>query len=64
MILDKYTPSHSLEEFQQSNYRITHTALKSAFELGINSKEMKSAIKSIKKDHFYKSMTSKYDHKI
>lgn len=64
MILDKYTPSHHLEEFQNSNYRITNTALKSAFELGFNSQEIKSAIKSMKKEHFYKSMTSKYNHKL
>lgn len=63
-ILDKFTPSYDLEEFKESDFSVTITAQKSAVALGIDRAEIERVVKSMKTSHFYKSMTSIYNHKI
>ena len=63
-IMDKYTPTYDLENFKQSNFSITTTALLSAQELGFEMEGIRGVVAAMKKDQFYKSMTSKYNHKV
>ena len=64
MIVDKYTPSYNLEEFKRSHFDITVTAAKDAAKIGFDMDGIRAVVRSMKKEHFYKSMTSYSDHKI
>ena len=63
-VMDKYKPSYDLRKIQQTGYVITRTALTSAAELGFDADGIHEVIASMEKSHFYKSMTSKYNHKV
>lgn len=62
--MEKFAPTYSLEEFKNSDFNITLTAKKNAYELGFNSEDIHDVISSMELKHFYKSMTSYADHKI
>jgi hypothetical protein len=61
-IMDKYTPTYDLDSFKKSSFLITTTALQSAAELGFTRADIQTVVSSMEKHHFYKSMTSKYNH--
>ena len=63
-VMDKYKPSYDLRKIQQTGYFITRTALMSAAELGFDADGIHEVIASMEQSHFYKSMTSKYNHKV
>lgn len=63
-IMDKYTPTYSLSSFKKSDFATTMTALKGAATLGMDFDGIKQVVSTMKKKHFYKSMTSKMNHKI
>ena len=62
--LDKFTPTYDLERFKSSNYEITETAIRCAGDLGMNRRGIVKVISTMKKEHFYKSMTSYINHKV
>ena len=62
--MEKFMPTYSLEEFKNSDFNITLTAKKTAYELGFNSEDIHNVISSMELKHFYKSMTSYANHKI
>lgn len=62
--MDKFKPTYDLSSFQHSKYTITTTALLSATQLGFTGTDIQEIILSMQKKHFYKSMTSKYNHSI
>ena len=61
-VIDKYTPTYDLESFKQSKYEIKMSAIRSAFDLGFNRTDIRAAIQSMERKHFYKSMTSYNNH--
>lgn len=63
-IMEKYTPTYDLEKFKQSNFSITTTALRSATEIGFDIEGVHAVVSTMEKSQFYKSMTSKYNHKL
>ena len=63
-VMDKYKPSYDLRKIQKTGYFITRTALMSAAELGFDADGIHEVIASMEQSHFYKSMTSKYNHKV
>ena len=63
-IMDKYTPTYDLEKFKQSDFSITTTALTSAVEIGFDMEGIHEVVSTMKKSQFYKSMTSKNNHKL
>ena len=63
-IMDKYTPTYNLEKFKRSNFSITTTALMSAAEIGFDIDGICEVVSTMKRSQFYKSMTSKYNHKL
>ncbi len=62
--MEKFNPTYNLEEFKNSDYKITNTAFRSALELEFDENDIKKVISTMKKEHFYKSMTSYANHKI
>lgn len=62
--MEKYTPTYNLEEFKQSNFLVTATANKTAFDLGFDSEGIRKVVSTMQKNQFYKSMTSYANHKI
>lgn len=62
--MEKFNPTYNLEEFQNSDFRITLTARKSATALGFLEKDIREVVASMKPVHFYKSMTSYANNKI
>ena len=62
--MEKFTPSFSLTEFKNSDYRITTTAKKNARALGFDDDDVDKVISTMELKHFYKSMTSYADHRI
>ena len=62
--MDKYTPTYNLEEFKSSNFFVTATATKTAFDLGFDAEGIKKVVSTMNENHFYKSMTSYANHKI
>ena len=62
--MEKFNPSYSLEEFKNSNFEITKTAIKTAQELGFYEQDIRKIISTMELKHFYKSMTSYFNHKI
>ena len=63
-VLDKLTPSYDLETFKQSTFDIKRSAMLGAAELGFSQADIYSAVSSMERKHFYKSMTSYQDHRI
>ena len=63
-VIDKYTPTYDLESFKQSKYEIKMSAIRGAFDLGFNRTDIRAAIQSMERKHFYKSMTSYNNHHI
>lgn len=59
--MEKQKPHHDLEKFKRSSYVITSTALKDAFSLGYNRRELRKIIKRMEQHDFYKSMTSMHN---
>ena len=62
--MEKFVPTYNLDEFKNSDFKVTVTADKTARELGFNRNEIKKVISSMERKHFYKSMTSYANHKI
>lgn len=62
--MEKFSPHYRLNEFKQSDFRITKTAQKSAEDLGFEMKDIHEVISTMELKHFYKSMTSYADHRI
>lgn len=62
--MEKFTPTYNLDEFKNSDFKVTVTADKTARELGFNRNGIKEVISSMEREHFYKSMTSYANHKI
>ena len=62
--MEKFNPTYSLEEFKNSNFRITLTAQKTASDLGFDDEGIRDIVSTMELRHFYKSMTSYADHKI
>lgn len=64
MINDLFRPTYDLEKFKSSAFSVTSTALKGAAALGLDTRGIKSVIKTMQPKHFYKSMTSLANHKV
>ena len=62
--MEKFTPTYNLEEFKNSDFDITKTAQQNAYDLGIRDPEIYKIVKTMEREHFYKSMTSYANHKI
>ena len=62
--MDKYTPTYNLEDFKASNFIVTATATKTAFDLGFDTEGIKKVVATMNEKQFYKSMTSYSNHKI
>ena len=62
--MEKFNPTYNLEEFKNSDYKITNTAFRTALELEFDENDIRKVISTMKKEHFYKSMTSYVNHKI
>ena len=53
-----------MEEFKRSHFDITVTAAKDAAKIGFDMNGIRAVVRSMKKEHFYKSMMSKFNHKV
>ena len=62
--MEKFLPTYNLEEFKNSDFEFTKTALKTSKELGFEEKDVRDVILTMERKHFYKSMTSYSNHKI
>ena len=62
--MEKFNPTYNLEEFKNSDYKITNTAFRTALELEFDENDIRKVISTMKQEHFYKSMTSYANHKI
>ena len=62
--MEKFNPTYSLEEFKNSDFKITITARKTAENLGFYAKGIHEVVSTMELKHFYKSMTSYANHKI
>ena len=62
--VEKFTPTYNLDEFKNSDFKITQTAANSASELGFDENSVRKFVFQIERKHFYKSMTSYANHKI
>lgn len=62
--MEKFVPTYDLEEFKNSDFRITTTAINSAADLGFDKKGIHEVVATMKREQFYKSMTSYTNHKI
>lgn len=62
--MELFRPTFDLEEFKASDYSITKTALHGAMLLGMDDEDIDATIASMKREHFYKSMTAYKDSKI
>lgn len=60
-MMEKRKPTYDLEKFKQSNFVITRTAVRTAAELGMDSKDIKRIVSTMQPSMFYKSMTSYAD---
>jgi motility quorum-sensing regulator/GCU-specific mRNA interferase toxin len=66
---EKRKPAYDLSKIQivfnhEDRLNITVTARRTAKELGFDGQGIVNVIQTMKRLHFYKSMTSHYDHKI
>ena len=62
--MGKFNPPYNLEEFKNSNYKITNTAFRTALELEFDENGIRKVVSTMKENQFYKSMTSYANHKI
>ena len=62
--MEKFNPTYGLEEFKHSNFEITKTAQRTALELEFDEEDVRRIVLTMKREHFYKSMTSYANHKI
>lgn len=67
-VVEKRTPHYALDSIKAAfssveSLRITGTARRSAFALGLLLADVVRVIQSITREHFYKSMTSLSDHR-
>ena len=62
--MEKFNPTYSLEEFKNSDFKITITARNTAYDLGFTTDDIHDVVSTMELQHFYKSMTSYADHKI
>jgi motility quorum-sensing regulator/GCU-specific mRNA interferase toxin len=67
--MEKRKPTYDLEAFKAASnsvetLELTTTALRSATALGLTRTEIVSVIKTMRRSHFNKSMTSYADHRI
>ena len=63
-VLEKFTPTYSLEDFKKSHFEITITAQKTAADLGLDETGIRKTVLTMERKDFYKSMTSYANHKI
>lgn len=69
MLVEKLKPTYDLASIQAefssvAGLNITLTARRSAEQLGFTLEGVVTVVQSIKRTHFYKSMTSQNDHKV
>ena len=62
--MEKFVPTYNLDEFKNSNFEITNTAQRTALELEFDESDVRKIVSTMKREHFYKSMTSYANHKI
>lgn len=62
--MEKFVPTYDLEEFKRSDFEITKTAQRTAVNMGFSYDGVHDVVSTMKREHFYKSMTSYADHKI
>jgi len=62
--MEKRKPTYDLAAFKSSKFSVTGTAVRGAANLGYGRVEIVSTIQSMKRAHFYKSMTSFADHRV
>lgn len=67
--MEKRKPTYDLDAFKSAfdgvdRLRLTGTALRSALALGFDRAAMVGTIQSMRRAHFYKSMTSHADHTV
>lgn len=62
--MEKFVPTYDLEEFKNSDFSITKSAREGAAGLGLGVKNIYEVVDTMKREHFYKSMTSYANHKI
>ena len=67
--MEKRKPAYDLDAFKAAfdsveKLRLTGTALRSAAALGFGRADIAATIQSMRRAHFYKSMTSYADHRI
>lgn len=63
-VQDKYKPTYDLDSFKTSEYEIKQSALMGAAGLGMDVEEIRHVISTMKKEHFYKSMTTYRNHRL
>lgn len=66
--MEKRKPHHDLDAFKEAaaspeRLTVTTVALRAAFALGFDRKEMTAALGNLERQHFYKSMTSHAEHR-
>jgi motility quorum-sensing regulator / GCU-specific mRNA interferase toxin len=67
--MEKRKPTYDLAAFKAAfddadKLKVTGTALRSAAALGFGREEIVATIRAMRRQHFYKSMTSHPDHRI
>ena len=62
--MEKFTPTYNLEEFKNSHFEITATAQRTALELEFDEDAVREVVSTMKREQFYKSMTSYKNYKI
>jgi motility quorum-sensing regulator / GCU-specific mRNA interferase toxin len=67
--MEKRKPTYDLAAFKAAfddadKLKVTGTALRSAAALGFGREEIVATIRAMRRQHFYKSMTSHADHRI
>lgn len=67
--MEKRTPTYDLEGFRERfrsvrSLRMTRTAQNTAFESGLSLADVVLVVQSMKRAHFYKSMTSYADSRV
>ena len=62
--MEKFTPTYNLDEFKNSHFEITATAQRTALELEFDEDAVREVVSTMKREQFYKSMTSYKNYKI
>lgn len=62
--MEKFNPTYSLNEFKNSEFKITITVRNTAYDLGFSMNDIRDVVSTMEPKHFYKSMTSYANHKI